>query len=56
MKLPKYVSGSIRFGKKEHCDANASQRLRNELEKGIRSMKKGDVYTLDEAWKEIDLI
>jgi len=56
MKLQKYISGSIRLGKKEHCDANAARRLHNELEKGIRSMKKGDVYTLDEAWKEIDLI
>ena len=24
--------------------------------RGIRSMKKGDVYTIDEAWEEIDLI
>lgn len=56
MKLPKCLSGSIRLAKKEYCEPNATQRLHNELEKGIRSMKKGDVYTLDEAWKEIDLI
>lgn len=56
MKLSKCVSGNIRLGKKERYDANAAQTLHNELAKGVRSMKNGDVYTLDEAWKEIDLI
>ena len=27
-----------------------------ELEKGIQSMKKGEVYTIEEAWEEIDKI
>ena len=30
--------------------------LYDELSKGIHSMKKGDVYTIDEAWEEIDKI
>lgn len=56
MKLPKNVSGNIRLGKKEYCESNSTQTLQNELAKGIYSMKKGEVYTLEEAWKEIDLI
>lgn len=30
--------------------------LYDELSKGIDSMKKGDVYTIDDAWEEIDKI
>ena len=30
--------------------------LYNELSKGIESIKKGDVYTINEAWEEIDKI
>ena len=56
MKLPKTVSGNIRIGRKDSLEGNAAQTLKNELAKGIYSMKKGEVYTLDEAWKEIDLI
>lgn len=56
MKFSKTVSGSIRLGKNEHYEKNAVHTLRNELSKGIQSMKNGDVYTIDEAWKEIDEI
>lgn len=28
--------------------------LREELEKGILSMNRGEVYTIEEAWHEID--
>lgn len=28
--------------------------LCQELEKGIRSMRKGEVYSIEEAWEEID--
>lgn len=56
MKLPKTVSGSISLGRNDYHDNKAAQTLKNELAKGIYSMKKGEVYTLDEAWKEIDLI
>ena len=30
--------------------------LQKELIKGMQSVKKGEVYTLEEAWKEIDMI
>ena len=28
--------------------------LYNELSKGIQSMKNGDVYSVEDAWEEID--
>lgn len=30
--------------------------LYHELSKGINSVKNGDVYSIEEAWKEIDQI
>lgn len=30
--------------------------LRQELEKGVQSMKNGEVFTLEETWEEIDKI
>lgn len=30
--------------------------LYRELERGIQSMKQGNVYTVEEAWREIDSI
>lgn len=35
---------------------DAANALRQELEKGIKSIKRGDVYTIEEAWEEIDKI
>jgi len=32
----------------------ACDTLYHELEKGVISVKKGNVYTIDEAWEEID--
>ena len=40
----------------EYSEKAAIGALYDELSKGINSMKKGDVYTLDEAWEEIDKI
>ncbi|MCM1082640.1 MAG: hypothetical protein NC393_01085 [Clostridium sp.] len=40
----------------EYSENAAIGALYNELSKGIDSMKKGDVYTIDEAWEEIDKI
>lgn len=37
-------------------EQDAFDALYQELEKGIQSMKNGDVYTIEEAWKEIDKI
>lgn len=39
-----------------HIEHNAFDSLYQELEKGIKSMKSGEVYTLEEAWEEIDKI
>lgn len=40
----------------EFSEKTAIGALYDELSKGIESMKKGNVYTLDEAWEEIDKI
>ena len=42
--------------KTEYSEKAAIGALYDELSKGIDSMKKGDVYTIDEAWEEIDKI
>ena len=42
--------------KTEYSEEAAIGALYDELSKGIDSMKKGDVYTIDEAWEEIDKI
>ncbi|MBA4698095.1 MAG: hypothetical protein H2212_01545 [Ruminococcus sp.] len=45
------IGNPIDYSEKDSFDA-----LHNELAKGIQSMKNGDVYTIEEAWKEIDKI
>jgi len=42
--------------KAEHSEKAAIGALYDELSKGIDSMKKGDVYTIDEDREEIDKI
>lgn len=39
-----------------YTEQDAFDALYQELEKGIQSMKNGDIYTIEEAWKEIDKI
>ena len=39
-----------------YTEQDAFDALYKELEKGIQSMKNGDVYSIEEAWKEIDKI
>lgn len=39
-----------------YSEQNAIHALYAELEKGIQSIKNGEVYTIEEAWKEIDKI
>lgn len=39
-----------------YSEQDAIQALYVELEKGIQGMKSGEVYTLEEAWEEIDKI
>lgn len=40
--------------KKEYSEKSAIDALYSGLFKGIESLKKGDIYTVDEAWEEID--
>lgn len=40
----------------EYSEKAAIGALYDELVKGIASMKKDNVYTIDEAWEEIDKI
>ena len=40
----------------DYIEYNAFDSLYQELEKGIKSMKRGEVYSLEEAWEEIDKI
>ena len=42
--------------KNEYSEKAAIGALYDELSKGIESLKKGDVYTIDESWEEIDKI
>jgi hypothetical protein len=39
-----------------YTEADAIQALKSELEKGIEGMERGSLYTIEEAWKEIDEI
>ncbi len=41
---------------KQYSEKAAIGALYDELAKGIDSLKKDDVYTIDEAWEEIDKI
>ena len=40
----------------EYSEKAAIGALYDELSKGIQSMKNGEVYTIEEAWEEIDQI
>ncbi len=44
------------LAKPEYSEKSAIGASYDELSKGIESLKKGDVYTIDEAWEEIDKI
>ena len=39
-----------------YSEQDAIHALYDELEKGVQSMKNGEVYTIEEAWEEIDKI
>ena len=40
----------------EYSEKAAIGALYDELAKGVQSMKNGEVYTVEEAWEEIDKI
>lgn len=44
------------LAKTEYSERSAIGALYDELSKGIESLKKGEVFTIDEAWEEIDKI
>jgi hypothetical protein len=39
-----------------YTEKDAFDALYQELVKGVQSMKNGEVYTIEEAWEEIDKI
>ncbi len=39
-----------------YSEQDAVHALYAELEKGVQSIKNGEVYTIEEAWEEIDKI
>ncbi|MGN0289331.1 MAG: hypothetical protein ACI4DQ_06895 [Lachnospiraceae bacterium] len=42
--------------KYDYTEKDAFGALYQELAKGVQSMKTGEVYTIEEAWEEIDKI
>ena len=40
----------------DYTEKDAFDALYHELAKGVQSMKNGEVYTIEEAWEEIDKI
>lgn len=44
------------YEREKYEESDAVMALRTELEKGIESVKSGPLYTVEEAWKEIDAI
>ena len=40
----------------DYTEKDAFDALYQKLEKGVQSMKNGEVYTIEEAWEEIDKI
>ena len=40
----------------DYTEKDAFDALYQELARGIQSMKNGEVYTIEEAWEEIDKI
>lgn len=56
MALATQIVSNDDITKKESSEKSAIGALYNELSKGIQNFKKGNVYTIDEAWEEIDKI
>lgn len=40
----------------DYTEKDAFDALYQKLEKGVRNMKNGEVYPIEEAWEEIDKI
>lgn len=44
------------YERQQYSEAHAILKLRIELEKGVENAKSGPLYTIEEAWREIDAI
>ncbi|MCD7996983.1 MAG: hypothetical protein LUH21_07080 [Clostridiales bacterium] len=44
------------YERRKYAESDAIKTLRAELEKGVDSVKNGQLYTVEEMWKEIDAI
>ena len=50
------VDNTMNNGNYDYTEKDAIDALYQELSKGIHSFKNGEVYTVEEAWEEIDKI
>lgn len=53
---PLAAVNTMKMNESRYTEQDAFDALYQELEKGMQSMKNGEVYTIEEAWKEIDQI
>lgn len=44
------------YERQQYSEAHAILKLRIELEKGVENAKSRPLYTIEEAWREIDAI
>ena len=50
------VDTTVNIRTYDYTEKVAFDALYKELAKGVQSMKNGEVYTIEEAWEEIDKI
>lgn len=50
------VDTTVKNSNYDFTEKDAFDALYQELTKGVQSMKNGEVYTIEEAWEEIDKI
>ena len=50
------VDNTVNNRNYDYTEKDAFDALYQELAKGVQSMKNGEVYTIEEAWEEIDKI
>ena len=56
MALTAQVIQNTNHKETDYSEKAAIGALYDELAKGVQSMKNGEIYTVEEAWKEIDKI
>ena len=50
------VDNTVNNRNYDHTEKDAFDALYQELAKGVQSMKNGEIYTVGDAWEEIDRI